>query len=322
MARLGSGDPAFLATPTHHDGSGRQSAVEDLVPPHQPPAVFGEKGVDLSGEPCLKLGLVLQAKVADLLLDLGAGFPLRLVRLVAADVDLTAGKQRHHFRQHVFAELDRLRPGREDVVTDSPVSPWFEVLLLLGKDAQVWIGRDRRTGVAGHFDLGHDGHVAVGRVLHDLSYVFLTVESSVAFSIKAPRLLAVVADQRLVTPGTDFRQPRVLLDLDAPALIVGEMHLQAVELVQSHDVDELQQVLFGQKVPSRIDQQPTPGETRTVGDPDTRHRPTHMRRRLLCKHRRRQQLPQRLNAVEQPGRLGGAKVDPLGGHVERIALAA
>ena len=60
VAGLRRGDPALLAPPAHHDRARRQAAFQDLVPADQPPAVFGQKGVDLPGEPACSSASFLQ----------------------------------------------------------------------------------------------------------------------------------------------------------------------------------------------------------------------------------------------------------------------
>jgi RNA polymerase sigma-32 factor len=47
----------------------------------------------------------------------------------------------------------------------------------------------------------------------------------------------------------DAHQARVALDLDAPAVIVGQVQLQNVELVERHQVEHLEDELLGQEVP-------------------------------------------------------------------------
>jgi len=323
VAGLRGGDPALLAPPAHDHRAGRQPAFQDLVPAHQPPAIGGQKGVDLLGKPGLQFRLVLQALRADQLLDLRAGFPLRLDRLVAPDVNIAAGKQGHHFAQHLLAELDRPRPRRENVLADSPPRPGADFLLLVGKHTQLRVRGNRRPGMAGHLDLGHDRDVPLGGITDQLADVVLRVKATVTPAVELPRLVAVVSDQRLVAPSADLGQPRVLLDFDPPALVVGQVHLQAVEFVLGHHVDKPQHVVLGQEVPRRVDQQPAPREPRPVGDAKARKAAGLALDWLRGgKELGREQLAQGLDGVEQSRRFGRPEFDPLRADLQLVAFRA
>ena len=89
-----------------------------------------------------------------------------------------------------------------------------------------------------------------------------------------------------LAPCANFGEPRVSTHLEAPALIVGEIHMQDVEPVHGHHRDEPLEILNGQEVPGWINEQAAPCERRRItqgkrGDAVGRFR------RLLVTHRRR-----------------------------------
>lgn len=100
------------------------------------------------------------------------------------------------------------------------------------------------------------------------------------------------------------------------------MDLQAVELVQRHHVDETEQIPLGDEVPGRIDQKAPPGKTRMVGDLGAGYIPYHLLCLRATEYRRRQKLPQGLDAVEQPRRLRRDDRDSLRRHTQLIPFHA
>ena len=126
-------------------------------------------------------------------------------------------------------------------------------------DAQLGIGSDSRLGVAGHLDLGHDGDLPRSGVGHEVAELVLRVEAAVGGAIVALRV-ARVPDEGLAAPGPDAGQLRVPLDLHPPALIVGQVQVQAVELVQRQQVDQRADLRAGEEVPGGVEHHPTPGK--------------------------------------------------------------
>src|SRR5207302_11020816 len=111
-------------------------------------------------------------------------------------------------------------------------------------------------------------------------------------------------------------------DLDAPALVLGEMPMEDIELVQREKIDVLEHELLRHEVASNVEVAPAPAEARSILDLDGRDRPGHAVDAPAPKDLGRKQLPQRVRAVEDAGRLGRADRDPFGVYGEAIALVA
>ena len=121
-----------------------------------------------------------------------------------------------------------------------------------GAAAQFRVGGDGGLAVAGHVDFGDDGDVPLGRVGDDLAEVVLGVVAAVRQAVEH----AVHAGDRedgFAPPRADLGEPRVALDLDPPALVVGEVQVQDVELVRGQQVDEAQHVVLGHEVPGDVE---------------------------------------------------------------------
>ena len=90
--------------------------------------------------------------------------------------------------------------------------------------------------MAGHVYLGNDVDIAVGSILHHLAYLLLGVVTAVALTVVDVR---IAPHSSARTPGTHLGEAGILLNLDAPALVVGEMPVKAVHVVQGQQVDVL-----------------------------------------------------------------------------------
>ena len=227
------GNPPGLAPPAHHGSPGRQAALDNLVPAEQPPAVPAEERVHLSDEPAMQLGLVLGAQLFFQCIHFLAFRPMARIRFVAADVNIPAGKQLHHLGQDVLHEGDGFRPRRQDPLVGAPPGLRLQRAELVGIQPDPRIGDNRRPRMRGHLDLRHNRHVALRGVSNEMTDLVLGIKSAgppaagLAFRLLLPK-------GRKIHPRSRLRQLRVFLDLDAPALVVGEMNLQPVEFVQGH----------------------------------------------------------------------------------------
>lgn len=99
--------------------------------------------------------------------------------------------------------------------------------------AEPRIGGQRRQPVPGHLDFGNHLDMALCGVADDLADLLLRVEPAVGLAVvNALFVLVVASDERFRTPGPDLGEQRIFFDLDPPALIVGQMPVEFVDLVQ------------------------------------------------------------------------------------------
>ena len=305
-------DPPTDAAPTHHRGAGCESALEDLVPPDESAPARGEPGVDPSDEPALQLMFVLEPFARDDLLRHRARLPSDLRCLVPPDVDQPRGEEREHLGQHVLQELERPLARAEDVVGDAPDGEDLEWSRGAG---ELGVGGDGRERVARHLDLGDHGHVARRRVGDDLAHLVLRVEAAVRRPV-ADVGRKVLRDHRLLAAAADLSEARILLDLDPPALVLGEMPVERVELVERHEVDVALDERDRLEVAPDVEMQTAIREAWCVGD---RHRPDARHRRVTgsCRVDQLLQCQQRI----EPARCArGGDRHGGGGHGECVAL--
>jgi hypothetical protein len=85
-------------------------------------------------------------------------------------------------------------------------------------------------------------------------------------------------DQGLAAPSPDFGEARVLLDLEAPTLVLTEVPVEAVQLVQREQVDELLHEGKRHEVPAAVEHRAAPPEARLVLNQHGRSRPVDAHR--------------------------------------------
>ena len=117
-------------------------------------------------------------------------------------MNVFAGKQRHHFLQNVFEKVEGGIFSVVNIFVDAPIGgnhEWW-----VSGNAKLGIRRQRRRGVARHFDFRHDGHAALGGVGHDFAYILLRVIATVQTRFAGSSVnVGVGSSTRRYTPCAD-----------------------------------------------------------------------------------------------------------------------
>ena len=80
--------------------------------------------------------------------------------------------------------------------------------------------------------LGNDRDETIRRVFNDILHLLLSIEASVLGTLAIDALRA------------DLGQFRILLDLDTPSLVVGQVPMHAVDLEQGQYIQLLLDILY------------------------------------------------------------------------------
>ena len=161
------------------------------------------------------------------------------------------GEQRRHLVEDVLQEGEGAFVARAiDILKHPPLRHARERPAGAGE-----VGEDvqRGGGVARHLDLRHHGDEALGGVGDDLADLVPAVETAVA---RAP----LVAESAL------GGQLGVFPDLQAPGLVVGQVPVEAVQLVQRHAVEARLDERGRKIVAAAVEHEAAPGEARPVHD--------------------------------------------------------
>ena len=164
-----------------------------------------------------------------------------------------------------------------------------------------------------HVDLGHDVYAPLRRIGDDVLDLLLRIPAHDGDVVDLSVLPAV--DLRLVALAADLGEQRILLDLNAPALIVGQMPMQHVELVQTHEVEDLFDLLFAEEVARLVDLEPSPLKARTVLD--ARARDGRLAALFELRERRH---AQRLHAVDRAAPVRSGDLDAVLADRQLVAL--
>ena len=177
-------------------------------------------------------------------------------------------------------------------------------------------------------DLGHDLDAALAGIGHHVAQLALGVVAAVdrvavlvylhlgAVDAQVGIVLAdctLLAAQVMTVEGSESPLPGELwiaLDLDAPALVVDQVPVQAVELVAGHEVEQALHLVDAPKVARAVEQQATPAVARLVGDTQAGH--------VDAARGHRQQLPQCGNAAGHAAVVAAGDVDVAWRDVETV----
>jgi hypothetical protein len=261
--RSGDRHPA----PGHHDRVRAQplplarGAGEPLVPDQRPGAEVGRERVgEVAQERRMQVLGGGQAALAPVGFDPRVGAPGVEHAFVAADVHVAGRGRADDLGQDAGHRGPGVRQRRDEVRQDPPVGAHLVSTLRGLARAQFGERGQQRGAVAGQVDLRHQRHHPLGRVAGDLGEVGQGVVAAVRDLLVDRRLLAVQADPGARPVRPDLVQCREQAALDPPALIVGQVQVQPVDLHRGERVDEREQLALGGEVPGHIDVRAAPGQ--------------------------------------------------------------
>ena len=153
--------------------------------------------------------------------------------------------------------------------------------------------------------------MAFGGVAHDLANLFLRIIPAVGNPVVFGRSTQI-AHERLLADGALACQVGIFLDLDTPALVVGQMEMEPVEFMHGQNVDEGLHILHGHEMPADVEHRAAIAEIGFVLHRHGRNRP------LAFDH----QLAQALQTVEHPFRRTAAHVGARRRHPQHVFLLA
>ena len=185
VVQTGCLDASRFATPRHHRGMRRQSALQNLVPADDIASAAHHVLLHAVDEPTLQCLLVGQPLALHQRLAVGTLLPCLLGALIAPDVDVVAGEDLHHLVEYPFQEAESLLLGAIDLVEHVEVVAHHVVLAQSAR--QLRVGGQRSRSMSGHLHLDE----AVGRVGHDFAHLLLCVVAALLLVVVAPRVVVI-----------------------------------------------------------------------------------------------------------------------------------
>ena len=305
-------------SPRHDGGGGVDVAAQQFVPADEALALGVQEFLHALREVALQAvfgtlaAFSLDAFVLDALLAERALLPAVARTLVATDVDVLRGEHVGHLAQHVLHKLEHLLLARTEHVGEH--APVVFHLVRAARAAQFGIGSQCCHHVARHVDFRNHGDEAVGSIFHNLAALVLRVETAVALTVVND---GVAAYDGARAPAAHARQLRILLHLEAPALVVSDVPVELVHAVQGNQVDVFLDKLHGIEVARAVQMHAAVGKARLVLN---QHCGQADHFRLLLHHGQR--LAQRLDAAEHAGSRLAADGDALCRDADAVGLLA
>ena len=313
MAAAGGDAGVFHAAPGHDDGVLRQvGGAEDFIPAEHAAAVAAEDLGAEVGEVVLNLAFAGEAVLLHEGLGGGAGLPLVAGDFIAADVDVGgAGEEFADFCQDVADELEGEVAGCHDVGEDAPSG--FDSGCEAGAVlvAEPGVGCYGGAGVAGDFDFGDDGDaeaVGVGDDVADVVLGVVEVNGSGVFDALVEPVGA------FGTAGAHGGEAGVFFDFDAPALVVAEVPVEAVEFVARHEGEDAPGILHADGVAAGVEHDAAVLQGRVIAE-------LHAGQGRLAGGILQDGLGQGLGGGGQGGRAGYAEFDACGGDADAVGFA-
>ena len=269
-------------------------------------------------------GAVVRAQAQFLHLGpaLGVAFPGARGAFVAADVYLFEGEDVGQLVEHVLGKLDGAGVGHvEHVGEDAAVE--LDFMAPFRPAAELGITGHGGAGMAGELYFGYHLDVALLGVGHELARLVLGIEVGAVRLIREVAPVYGVHVPRAGAHAADFDELRVFLDFDAPALVVGQVPVEAVHLVVRHDVEHALELVEREEVAAHVEHEAAVLEAGRVGD-------AHHGQGVLGDffvlhtghHARGEHLLDALEGVEESRGGVGRQGDALGGDIERVAFDA
>ena len=314
------------AVPSHDDGLGligRFPVAQEFIPNDDILAkLLLEVDAQLLDEPGLQLVDARQPFFLDAAQAVGIVGPLLRGTFVATDVDVGMGEDAGHVAEDAFEEVDDLvLADIEHVVGDA--ARQAHAVLLRWVATEFGIGGDGSHHVAREVDFGKDFDVACGSVGHDFAELVLRI-------VHAAAVLRIVIEggggagigERTAAHGSYLRQTGIFGDFDAPALVVGEVPVEAIHLVEGHDVEHALDLLHTEEVARHVHHETAMAEERAVLNADIGQGPFYgiAARKLGIEEGAGEQLTQGLEGVEEACGRGCLDGDALGRHFEVVGF--
>ena len=284
----GLGQRLLPAPGLHHDVA-RQVRMQHLVPADQDLAALLEQFLHALVEISLDGVRVLQVVLFRKRLHARRGVPLFGHHFIAADVEIRVREERRHLLKKGVEERVGFFAARvERVLIHAPFAP---DLIRPRVGPQFRIPHQPCRRMAGDVEFRHHANAAVARVGHHAADLVLGVEQAV---------------------GALLMQFGETLALHAETLVLGEVPVKHVELHGSHRVQIALHHFERHPMARRIHHQPAPGKAWFVLDVDGRD--------LEAVLGQRDELPERLQAVQRAGTRWRLEQGALAGHIQRVGF--
>ena len=309
----------FLVMPYQNEVvAGKGLCRDDVLPAFQRLPVFGQDGFHPLREITLELAFIRVAHFFHQGLAFGAVLPRFGGHFLYADMDVLRREDRSHLLDDVLEHHIVFLPAHAQNVVDFSLYA-LDVRIVLADYFRIGYGQGFR--MARHVEFGNDFDIACGGISHDLLHFFLRVEAAITLLSRIEGgLQSLVA----ATPGAYLCQLGIFLDLHAPAVVIGQVPVELVDLMIGQPVDVAQDILLVEERTRDIEHAAAPGETRLVHDFHTGNLTLPDQHGIgtgnAVIHLRRKHLQQGLDGIEFTRFRAGTYQDTARRHADGISF--
>ena len=147
-------------------------------------------------------------------------------------------------------------------------------------------------------DLRNNCNSKIRSISNNIFYLLLSIESTISHVIK---FIPVRTDHSAVSPGSDFRQFRIFLDFNPPALVITEMPMKSIQFICRHYIKIPLDLIYTEEMPGNIQMHTSICKSRFILDGNARKHPLHARTFLLAEISGRKKLPDGLHCISETG---------------------
>ena len=198
------------------------------------------------------------------MLTFGATLPSDLASFVAADMNVFRGKEFHDLGQDILCEAQCGRiayaklTGRIGPSRAAEFGITYKYLIRVCRKLDLW----------NHIDM------SPGSIANDLPNILLRIVTAVSTRRPFRQILTVATIPPLppIRFGAEgrFRSKfRIFVYLDTPSSGIRQMHMQGVQLVKRHHIQQFHHFLFGEEMTGYIQMQSPIPKTRIIPDRNT-----------------------------------------------------
>ena len=318
---------AVRANPSHYGdvlAKRLRVAVQHFVPENQLALLFqrlpGDVLLQFMIKVDLQVAILFRAYLFQTRLAQRVALPLVCGTFVAAEMNVTEGEKRGELVNHVAGKLHGARLRHIDHVGRNALPQPHLVRLLGVAGKKLGISRNGGLRMARNVHLGNNLNETRGGISHNLLDIFVRIKAAVTLPVG---LNVAPAEHLAVAPCAHFREARIFLYLYAPALVFGQMPVEAVHFINRHQVEHALYGFFSIEMAALIEHEAAPGKARGIADAHVGDGPNrfYVRAGLPCHDGAGKQLLESLKGIEETGRLCGRDAHLAARHLERICLA-
>ena len=240
-------DASILPSPGHDSRIGSQTAFQNFIPADQLTAFRVQKLFRPVNHITLEFINALHPVFLHQRLALRTGFPSWFTGFIPSDMNILGREKFHHFCQYVFHKSERL------VVTDTKIT----VLVWFTGTTQFRIGHQHLFRMPGKFYFRDYINMFGCCMLHNLPDILFRIITAICTGSSFRQVLTVMSIPPLppIRLGTKSRfgsQFRIFVHLYTPSSGIRQVHMQCIQLIGRHDIQQLHHLLFRKEMPGDI----------------------------------------------------------------------